>query len=183
MSTEPTATPGTVYERMFVHKGQSMRVLAIAMSILAGALLAGCGEDDSSTSTAAADEADQSDVEVIEGWSATLSEGDVEGAAEYFAIPSIAQNGTLLVRIESREDAIEFNESLPCGAEVISARSQGEFTTATFRLSERPGGGCGPGVGGTASTSFVIEDGEIVEWRRVDGRSPGGEGGGGGAPV
>ena len=113
---------------------------------------------------------------MIEDWSTTLSEGDVEGAADFFALPSIAQNGTLLLSIESREDAIEFNESLPCGAEVISARSQGEFTTATFRLSERPGGGCGPGTGGTASTSFVIEDGKIVEWRRVDGGAPAGGG-------
>jgi hypothetical protein len=179
MSTEPTTTPVTLYERMFVCKGQRMRVLSIATSIVAWALLAGCGGDDSSTpATESEAEADRADVEVIEDWSSTLSEGDVEGAADYFAIPSIAQNG-LLIEIESREDAIEFNESLPCGAEVISARSQGEFTTATFRLSERPGGGCGPGAGGTASTSFVIEDGEIVEWRRVDDAAPGGGGDGG----
>ena len=178
MSTEPTATPSTLPERMFVHKGQGMRVLAIATSIVACALLVGCGGD-SSTATESEVEADQADVEVIEDWSTTLSEGDVEGAADFFAIPSTAQNGTLLVKIESREDAIEFNESLPCGAEVISARSQGDFTTATFRLSERPGGGCGPGVGGTASTSFVIEEGKIVEWRRVDDAAPSGGGDGG----
>ena len=120
---------------------------------------------------------------MIEDWSATLSEGDVEGAADYFAIPSTAENGPLLIKIESRADAIAFNESLPCGAEVISAQTEGEFTTATFRLSERPGGGCGTGVGGTASTSFVIEDGKIVEWRRIDGQPPSGGDGGGGAPV
>ena len=183
MSTEPTATSLTVYERMFVHKGQPMRVPAIVTSIVACALLAGCGDDGAAT-TPAADEADEADVQLIEDWSSALAEGDVDAAADYFAIPSIAQNGPIVTNIGSRADAVAFNESLPCGAEVISARSQGEFTTATFELSERPGPGlCGSGVGGTASTSFVIEGGEIVEWRRVDGQSPGGEDGGGGAPV
>lgn len=112
-------------------------------------------------------DADPDDVEVISAWSETLSEGDVEGAAEFFALPSVAENGPLVTRIENLEDAIAFNESLPCGAEVTSAETTGDFTTATFRLVERPGGGCGAGVDGTAATSFVIEGGKIAEWRRV----------------
>ena len=174
---------------MFAHprrdiKGHPLRVPAIASSLVALALLAGCGGGESSGSGDAGPtaDADPADVEVIENWSSTLKEGDVEGAAEYFAIPSTAQNG-LLIKIESRADAVAFNESLPCGAEVISARTQGEFTTATFRLSDRPGGNCGAGVGGTASTSFVIEDGRIVEWRRVGGATPQADPGGGDAPV
>lgn len=116
-------------------------------------------------------DADAEAIAVISEWSETLSEGDVEGAAELFAIPSIAENGGLL-KIRSREDAILFNEALPCGASVLSAETTGEITTVEFRLSERPGGACGPGAGGTASTSFVIEDGKIAEWRRV-GTNPG----------
>jgi hypothetical protein len=81
------------------------------------------------------------------------------------------------VRIRSTEDAVRFNESLPCGARLIRAESAGEFTTATFRLTERPGpGSCGPGTGSVAKTSFVIRDGKIAQWRRV------GAGGGGGRP-
>ena len=50
----------------------------------------------------------------------------------------------------------------------MRAETQGQFTTATFRLTERPGPGiCGPGTGEAAKTSFVIRDGKIVEWRRV----------------
>ena len=61
-----------------------------------------------------------------------------------------------------------FNESLPCGARLIRAETAGDFTTATFHLTERPGPGlCGNGTGQTAQTSFVIRDGKIVEWRRV----------------
>ena len=35
------------------------------------------------------------DLEVIEGWSRALSEGDVDAAAGYFALPSTAENGTI----------------------------------------------------------------------------------------
>lgn len=113
-------------------------------------------------------EADPADVEVIEAWSDSLREGDVDAAADYFAIPSVAENGPQLLRIRDRSDARKFNFSLPCGAVLVGAKSEGDFTTATFELTERPGPGiCGPGTGEEAETAFVIEDGKIVEWRRV----------------
>jgi hypothetical protein len=114
--------------------------------------------------------ADPADVRVINGWVTTLRHGDVDAAAAYFAIPSVAENGTLLFQIENLDDARRFNESLPCGARLVRAETQGQFTTATFRLTERPGpGSCGSGTGEAAKTSFVIRDGKIAEWRRVDG--------------
>lgn len=186
------------------YKGHSMRVWAIALALALAALgFAGCGDEEEGTagSTKAAEptstsesaekeqpdtaDADPEDLQVIEDWSQTLSRGDVAGAAGYFATPSQAENGPVRIDIETREDAIAFNETLPCGAAIISATTTGEFTSATFRLSERPGagGGCGAGVGGTASTSFVIEDGKIVEWRRIGDSAPAAGGSGGGSPV
>lgn len=168
---------------MFVHrpkdyKRHSLRVWTLTMLalLLSAATLgfAGCGSNDgeATSSTAAVEgDADPEDLQVIEDWSTTLSEGDVEGAAEYFATPSTATNGPIAIEIETLEDAIAFNETLPCGAEVVSAETTGKETIAEFVLSERPGGGCGEGVGGTASTSFVVEDGKIVEWERVIGDS------------
>ncbi len=39
---------------------------------------------------------------------------------------------------------------------------------ATFRLGEKANSNaCGDGAGQTARTAFLIEDGKIVEWRRV----------------
>lgn len=137
-------------------------------------LLVGCdaGPDSGSAVPDAANEvagdADPEAAQVISDWADALRSGDVETAADFFAIPSTAENGPLLVRIESESDAVRFNESLPCGARLIRAEGSGEFTTATFELTERPGAGvCGPGTGQTAQTAFVIRDGEIVEWRRV----------------
>jgi hypothetical protein len=114
-----------------------------------------------------AGDADPGDVRVIDAWVTTLRHGDVDAAARYFAIPSVAENG-VPVHIRSLDDARLFNESLPCGARLIRAETAGDFTTATFRLTERPGPGlCGSGTGQTAQTSFVIRDGKIAQWRRV----------------
>ena len=135
--------------------------------------LAGCGGSGGSSSSAPARAdvpggANPADVQVIEGWVNALRRGDIDGAAGYFAIPSVAENG-VLIHIRTEAQAKLFNASLPCGARVIRAVTTGKFTTATFKLSERagPGAGCGLGVGGRAQTSFVIGDGKIVEWRRV----------------
>lgn len=171
--------------------GAMNRAGIFAAAVLMTLLITGCGGDPELTisvetpaedAPAAGDrgsptvpgDANAEDVRVIVAWSKALSEGDIKSAAGYFAIPSVAENGPALLRIRNQGQARLFNSSLPCGAEVIRAETQGTFTTATFRLSERPGEGfCG--IGGeeaTAETSFVIEDGKITEWRRVDTNVP-----------
>jgi hypothetical protein len=153
------------------------RTLGTAL-VLALLALPACGGGNSTRGTGAtttiAGDADPADVQVIDGWVTALHSGDVDAAAGYFAIPSVAENGPILLHIRSAQDAVRFNESLPCGARLVRAETAGEFTTATFRLTERPGpGSCGPGTGTLAKTSFVIRDGKIAQWRRV------GAGGGG----
>ena len=113
--------------------------------------------------------ADPEEARVIDQWSTALREGDVESAADLWRIPSFAQNGPPGLQLASREDVIAFNQSLPCGAELLSAETAGPYTVATFELTERPGPGeCGDGVGSTAKTAFGISDeGEIERWIRV----------------
>ena len=168
--------------------------MSILVATFALLLLAGCGDSGSTdqtptitgetSTTGDTADADAEDLQVIEDWSNTLSEGDVEGAADYFAVPSTTENGPIVIDIRSNKDAVAFNDSLPCGAKVVSAETSGDLTTATFELSDRPGGDCGSGTGGEAATEFKIEDGKIVEWRRVgvpgggDGGAPGGPGAG-----
>jgi len=144
--------------------------LAISLAFLA-LLIGGCGGDSPAETTGDGAEAtagaDPGDLEVIEAWSRALSEGDVDAAAGYFAVPSRAENGGVGADIRSTDDAVAFNESLPCGAEVVAAETEDDVTTATFELADRPGGDCGSGAGGQAATAFRIEGGKIVEWRRV----------------
>ena len=138
--------------------------------------ISGCGGGGSSTEGApkVSGDADPADVRVIDAWVTALRRGDVHAAARHFAIPSVAENGGVILHLRTLDEAVRFNESLPCGAVLVRAETQGQFTTATFRLTERPGPGiCGPGAGETAKTSFVIRDGKIAQWRRV---GPGGGG-------
>ena len=141
--------------------------------------------------------ADPGAVNVIKAWSDALRRGDVRGAAQYFALPSelvngIAANGQpgLLV-IRTLAEAEAANETLPCGARLISASRRGRYISALFRLTDRPGpggGGCGSGAGQTARTDFLIFDGRIVEWIRApdqpgDNGGPGSGGSTGPAPA
>ena len=108
------------------------------------------------------------DVAVIRGWADALRHGHIERAVRYFAIPSVVSNGTSPIRLTSRADVRFFNRTLPCGAKVLRVEDTGAFVVARFRLTERPGPGrCGAGVGGEASTAFLIRHRRIVQWRRV----------------
>lgn len=119
---------------------------------------------------------------VIRAWSEALRRGDVKRAASYFAIPSVVQNGTPPLRLESPAETLAFNLSLPCGARLKDTRRTGRYTVATFMLTERPGGDCGTGTGGEAATAFVITGGKIREWRRVPAPSEPPPGGGAPSP-
>jgi hypothetical protein len=152
--------------------------IRIAIAAIAIAMV-GCGggSDEGDEAPEIPGGADRAKVEVIDRWARELSAGDVEAAAELFAIPSVAQNVRIYV-IESPADARSFNASLPCGATLVEARPEGELIIATFELTERPGPGrCGEGTGNEAATAFGIVDGKIAEWRRVvpDDELPGGE--------
>ena len=108
------------------------------------------------------------DVAVIRGWADALRQGHLERAVRYFAIPSFVSNGTPPIKLTSREDVRFFNRTLPCGAKVLRVEDTGAYLVARFRLTERPGPGvCGAGVGGEASTAFLIRRHHIVQWRRV----------------
>src|SRR5688500_11393664 len=106
------------------HGPRMRRFPSIAVVATVAALaLAGCGDD---VPTLTIKEgvpggADPEAVEVVEEWAGALAEGDVEKAASYFAVPSVAENGPTALRIRDRRDAVAFNESLPCGATLIRA--------------------------------------------------------------
>ena len=154
-----------------------VRLTSLAIVALTAIALGACGEKEEPEIGAPAPPeatkaipggAAQADVRVIDAWTRTLRRGDIDGAARYFALPSVAENGPQLIRISDHADARIFNASLPCGAVLTKAVEEGDFIIATFRLTERPGPGtCGEGTGHSAQTAFVIKNGKISEWRRV----------------
>jgi hypothetical protein len=119
--------------------------------------------------------ASPADVAVIRGWADALRHGNVALAGRYFALPSEMINGTdagsaLVLRIGSQSQAVAAQETLPCGARLISTDRRGRYVNALFALTGRPGPGgsrCGGGVGTTARTNFVISGGRIVKWIRA----------------
>jgi len=130
--------------------------------------LAGCGGSSGQSSVPGG--ADPDAVKVIKGWVDALRAGHVDDATDFFSVPTVVQNGTPPLELTSRQQVVQFNESLPCGAKLTRAEPHGRFVVATFVLTDRPGPGsgqCGAGVGETAQTAFAIHDGHITEWRRV----------------
>jgi hypothetical protein len=148
--------------------------LALALTVALGA--AGCGGSDDKPPPAkpppakphlGAHAARAADVRVIRGWVDTLRAGDEAAAARYFAVPTLVENGTPLIRLRTHAQVVLFNRALPCGAKLERTFALGRYVAATFLLTDRPGGSCGNGKGQEAATAFVIRGGKIVEWRRV----------------
>ena len=177
--------------------GRSAAVLVAALSTVA---VVGCGGSKSSPSpapqTVAADPAptppasdlalppgvpDQStgpaadaSRRVINNWLKALRHGDVKRAAHYFALPSKFQNVTPVLTVNSEQERIAVNTSLSCGAVATEMGGAGVYTIVKFRLTKRPGGNCGTGVGGTVRGAIRVERHKIKEWYRLP-DEPGGQ--------
>lgn len=108
-----------------------------------------------------------SDEAVVRGWAADISRGDVEAASSRFALPAEIRDASGPTRLVTRAAVRFFNETLPCGAEVVGTRDFGPLLVARFRLRSRPGADCGSGTGATAATAFEIRDGLIATWARL----------------
>ena len=111
---------------------------------------------------------------VINNWLKALSHGDVKRAAHYFALPSKFQNATPVLTVNSEQERIAVNVSLSCGAVATEMGAAGVYTIVTFRLTKRPGGNCGTGVGGTVRGAIRVERRKIKEWYRLPDK-PGGQ--------
>ena len=82
-----------------------------------------------------------SEEKLIQAWIAALQVSDYKRAASFFARGAIVDQG-FPDRLESRAEAIEFNRTLPCRAELTEAEDEGATTLATFQLYDGPGGPC-----------------------------------------
>jgi hypothetical protein len=111
--------------------------------------------------------ADPAAVRTIRRWARALQGDDVRRAVSYWALPAKIQNATPVLELRSRQELLLFNSSLACGAVLTRAGSAGDYTIATFKLTERPGGDCGSGVGHSARTAILVRGGRIAGWYRL----------------
>jgi hypothetical protein len=101
----------------------------------------------------------------IRAWSAAVNAGDFFEAASFFARGAIVEQGEV-IRLRDRGEAIQFNSSLPCRAQVTDVDDEGRTILAAFRLLPGRAGGCRGG--GTARVRFRFEHGKFKEWRQLD---------------
>jgi hypothetical protein len=104
---------------------------------------------------------------VINDWLKALRHGHIKTAAHYFALPSKFQNATPVLTVNTEQERLAVMMSLPCGAVATAMGGAGAYTIVKFRLTKRPGGVCGTGVGGTARGAIRIERRMIKEWYRL----------------
>ncbi len=100
---------------------------------------------------------------VIRGWLLALNRDDYDGAADYFAVGAIIDQGDPF-RLPSRAAARIFNAGLPCRADLAGVDDEpGPKSLASFRLRRGPGGPCS----GIVKVRFTIKEGRFTEWRQL----------------
>ncbi|MFL5844991.1 MAG: hypothetical protein ACJ762_09885 [Solirubrobacteraceae bacterium] len=112
-------------------------------------------------------DAPEEDVAVVRGWLDELSRGEVQKAARRFGLPARFQNIASVALIKTPEQALAVTDSLPCGARMTEAGGAAGFVIYEARLTDRPGGDCGQGVGGVVRGAVLVRDGHMIEWYRL----------------
>jgi hypothetical protein len=128
--------------------------LPLVLPLLSAGVLAGCGSTPPSAES------------VVRAWSQQLNVGDNQGAAKLFAPGAeIVQAGTTL-RLNTQAEAIAWNAALPCSGRIVSIKSSGDTTRATFILGNRQKSKC-DGPGQRATTIVRVKNGKIVLWHQT----------------
>ena len=128
--------------------------LPLVLPLLSAGVLAGCGSTPPSAES------------VVRAWSQQLNVGDNQGAAKLFAPGAeIVQGGTTL-RLNTQAEAIAWNAALPCSGRIVSIKSSGDTTRATFILGNRQKSKC-DGPGQRATTIVRVKNGKIVLWHQT----------------
>jgi limonene-1,2-epoxide hydrolase len=127
----------------------------LVLALLFGLALSGCGSTPPSPES------------VVRAWSQELNQGDNQAAAKLFAPGAeIVQAGTTL-RLDTHAQAVAWNAALPCSGRLVSIKTRGDTTTATFVLGDRQERKC-DGPGRRATAIFRIRKGKIVLWHQTD---------------
>jgi hypothetical protein len=130
--------------------------LRFALALAAAALAVACGGEPPSPES------------VVRAWNESVNSEDNEAAAELFAPGAeVIQAGRSRI-LETEAQAIRFNASLPCSAEIVELESNGDMVTATFLLADRGTTQC-DGPGSQVQAAFRVREGKIVLWHQLPG--------------
>ena len=109
------------------------------------------------------------ELKVIRKWATAVSAGEIDAAAQLFALHVQVADGVNPQRgLHTRESIVEFNRSLACGQKLLDwQRGTQSAVIATFKLTDRKGaaGECGKNVGKKTATAFVIERRLIQQYK------------------
>jgi hypothetical protein len=131
-------------------------VAATALAVAAVTPLAACG-----AATPAVHDPAMSPVAVVRAWSEAINHDLDEQAADFFAPGArVYQHGRLFV-LRTKQDATDFDASLPCQGRIVAIGRKGDSVTATFLLDNRGTFACG-GVGTVDTVRFVVRNGRIA---------------------
>jgi limonene-1,2-epoxide hydrolase len=103
---------------------------------------------------------------VVRAWSESVNSGDNEAAAKLFAPGAQVIQAGRAYTLHTEDQAVRFNASLPCSAEIVDLESAGDTVTATFVLGDRGDVEC-DGPGAEVTTAFRVRDGKIVRWHQL----------------
>ena len=139
-----------------------MRLLCV-IAVLAA--LAGCNSSRSDDPVQKPDPLHTYNGRVIRGWLLSLERQDYTQAAYYFAPNALIDQGHPY-RLRTRSEALAFNASLPCRADLVQLKGGGHahHVLATFRLRKGPGGPCS----GLVRVRYTIQKGKFTEWRQLE---------------
>ncbi|MGZ4202984.1 MAG: hypothetical protein ACXVRH_13100 [Thermoleophilaceae bacterium] len=140
-----------------------------AAAVVSGLLLAACGggHHQQVASTPAAPRSipvRPGDERVIRGWNMAENAGDYQRAGRYFARGAFVIQSYIL-QLQDQRDAVEWNSSLPCRADITFIQGEQATTLVSFTLRQGPTGKCKGG--GTAQVRFTIRAGRIQQWRQL----------------
>jgi hypothetical protein len=144
-----------------------VRPATLTAILLALAVLAGC-DSSKPEPEPKPDPLHSYEGRVIRGWLLALERQDYEQAAYYFAPNALIDQGRPF-RLRTPAEAINFNASLPCGADLVRLKDEGRRVLAAFRLRAGPGGRCS----GVVRVRYTIRRGKFTEWRQLPNASPG----------
>jgi hypothetical protein len=144
-----------------------MRATA-AIAILAVGVAGGCdsgGEKRRAPGPHKADAA-ASHERTVRGWSRALNAEQYERAAGYFIRGVIVDQGQE-IQLITHKQILDFNQGLPCKADVTRVVEERLYTLAYFKLKRGPGGPCH----GTVRVRFAIHGGKFSQFRQLPGQA------------